>query len=586
LALVVAVLVAVDRWRKNRPEPPGRDALFDRLTAAALVTLALPMLPLLSVYGLESERPWLILGVIVATALLCARSAHAWATVMAQSNRVQAASSWLERRRVPALLLLVAIVVQASWLIHLGLLRHQALGSRIFDLGIFDNIMHNALHGRFPTCTFQKGDTFSSAHASPLLLLLTPVYAIAPRAETLIVVQALWLCSAAIAVYRIAHHRLQRPWLALMLGVAYLLHPSLHGVVLFDFHALTLLAPSVLWAVDALERGHTRRYLVWLIVVVLTREDTPFVGICLGLYAAWGRGRLRLGLAAIGASIIALVAMKVGMMEHPALFMPDSETTYRYGNRFAKVIPDPDHGGAIDIVATVLSNPSFVLQHAIHPEKLMHLGILLTPVLAIPLFQRPLWPLFLYGLAFCLLASGRNLYYPYLHHTVTLFPAFYAATAEGIAACSRIGGRLGADRRATEAALAVAVVVSAGLCASEFGATGHSTKFRAGYVELMRQLDPADAQRYAWVRDTAQRIPVEVDVAASASLGPHVSNRDHVRTFRHHPDSPYLFVRWSELDERQARDLRSQKRRGTYEVVDRYEDELELLRRSDAPPPR
>lgn len=581
--LVGALYLAADRWRRCRAHPPSRRHVFERLSAALFFLVALPLLPLFEVPGLESKRLWLVVATVVAVSMAVGRSAYAWARwgeTLDEAHPLRRIVRRATERGLPQWLLVVAIVGQTALMIHLGIVRHHDLGSRTFDLGIFDNILWNAMHGRFPSCTFLKGDTFGSAHAAPILLLLTPAYAAVPQAETLIVLQASWMATGAIPVYRLVQHRLGSPWIALGIAVAYLLHPSLHGVTLFDFHALTLAGPSVLWALDALHRRQSVRYAVFLGLLVLTREDTPFLGICLGLYAAIGLRRVRPGIATVFASIAALLVMKHGLMTRPELFMPDTEDSYRYGNRFAEVIPDPDHGGALDIVATVLANPAFVVQHVVHPEKLGYLAVLLAPLLCVPLLQRPMWWMFVYGLAFSLLASGRNLYYPYLHYTVMLFPVFFAASSEGIATLGRLSERLGARATAMQAAIAVGVLTASVLCALELGALGHSREFRAGYVGVVRHLDEAARKRHAWLRELVVQIPDEADLSVSASLGPHVSNRDRVRTFRHFPDAEYLLVRAADLGKKQRRELARRKRRGTYDSVATYGEEIELLRRA------
>ena len=87
---------------------------------------------------------------------------------------------------------------------RLGVLRHRSLASRIFDLGIYDNIMWNTMHGRVLGCDFVRGGNHVTAHVDPVLVLLTPLYALAPGAETLIALQAAAVLSGAAPVFLLA----------------------------------------------------------------------------------------------------------------------------------------------------------------------------------------------------------------------------------------------------------------------------------------------------------------------------------------------------------------------------------------------
>lgn len=550
-------------------------ATIERVNARLRVLVALGLLPLLQVPGIEVQRPMLTLAIVTLIAGLVVTSAYAWAEPLAATPRLRRLASPVVARVTLAL----ATCAQIGWMIRLGLVRHWTLGSRTFDLGIFDNVLYNNLHGGFQVTTLQKGDTLTSAHFAPLLHALTPVYAIAPRAETLIVIQAIWLASGAVPIYLLTVDRLGRPWIGVAVAVAYLCHPALHGVTLFDFHDLALVAPLILWALLFLHRRALRRYAVMVALVLLVREDTPFLAAALGLHAWLARGERRAGLSTIAAAAIYLAVVKLCFMTDSGIFMPNSETSYRFADRYVGMIPDPEHGGTSDLLRTLVSNPGFVVQHVLQQSKLEYLVRMAAPGMFLALAQRALvWPL-MFGLAYALLASAQTLLSPYLHYTVLLFPLVVAATPEGIAAVSRLGERLGRSREALAGALAVGVAVAAVLCGHKFGALTSSQAFQAGYVTgVITEVGPAGAERLAWVRRAVAQIPEDAWVSASATLGPHVSNRLKVRAFRHYPDSEYLLIRRKDLDKKEHQALEGLVRGGQVERIDQLEG-LELYRR-------
>jgi uncharacterized membrane protein len=472
----------------------------------------------------------------------------------------------------------------------LALVRHHDLGSRNFDLGIFDNLVYHASLGHWQVSTFLRGDTFTSAHVAPFMQLLAPLYWLAPGPETLIAAQAAWLASGAIPAYRLATHVLGNDgwarWVAVSLSLAYLMHPSLHGVALFDVHELAFSAPLVLWALDAMHRRQWRRYAIFVTLLIFTREDVPFMVMGLGLHAALSLRERKAGALTFGGAVVGLLVMKLGLMAHPDLFMPDTDESYLYANRFAHVIPDPETGGATDIVLTVLGNPGFVVQHALTRAKLTYLVILTVPCLGLCFAQRRAWLPMTFGLAFTLLGSGTNLHIPYLHYTVFLFPVMIAAAAEGVRVALRRWEARALDeparaavRRRGAVGLAIAIAVAAVLSGALFGALAASKCFKAGYVGLVREQSVESRERLAWVRVQVERIGPEASVAASNSMGPHVSTREQAYHFPHRTDAEWLLVRLEDLSKEERKVLREVIRSDQYVKVDEWEDEITLWQR-------
>lgn len=544
------------------------------LLAPLAVTITLPLL-----YVPEIERARRLL--VVTLTLLCSGAlalsvATAWPWLRERSVLARLGAS----KRAPPIALAALVLGYCAMMIRLGVIRHRALESRIWDLGIFDNLMFHAARGDWQTTTVLRGETFTSAHCAPILQLLAPIYAIAPGPEILIVTQVVWLASGAIPVYLLAVHVFDewpaRRWLGVVFGLSWLCHPSLHGVSLFDFHALTLAAPMIVWAIYALETERTGLWIAMIAALLLTREDLPFVVVALGLYAL-ASGRRKQAALTILAALASLAFVKLALMQHPSIFMPNAESSYRYANRFSKVIPDPETGGATDILATVMSNPGFVIQHALTPAKLIYMATLALPVLGLfVLGGRALWALS-FGLAFTALGSGGNLHNLYLHYTVFLFPAMIAAASLGL---HNLVTRLEPSRRAgTLAGFAVALCCAGLLGGERLGALGDSEVFLTGNAPLIRELDDHQHERYAWLADTVQKIPADASVAATDSLGPHVSTRARLYHFRDHPDADYLVLHEAEISQPERRALRKRVRLGELERVARYAKEIVIYRR-------
>lgn len=559
-----------------------------RLRRLGALLAAAPLLALLRVPGLETAAPRLSLLLIVVVAIASGLSAGAVLGPLLDRAAARRWPAW--SRLVPAALVGVVMVGVAVMLCSLGVVRHHDLGSRNFDLGIFDNLLYHASLGHWQVTTFLRGDTFTSAHVSPIMQLLAPLYWVAPGPETLIVAQCVWLVSGAIPAYRLATHVLGGDgwarWVAMSLALAYLMHPSLHGAALFDVHALVFSAPLVLWVLDSLHRRQWRRYAIFVVLLVFVREDVPFVVMGLGLHAALTLRERKVGALTFGGAVLGLLVMKLGLMTHPDLFMPNSDQSYLYANRFKQVIPDPETGGARDILITVLGNPGFVVSHALTNTKLAYLAALAVPCLGLCFVQRRAWLPMAFGLVFSLLGSGANLHNPYVHYAVFLFPVMIAAAAEGARVALRRWQEQARDeparvaiRRRGAVGLAIAISAAALLSGDMFGALTDSKGFRAGYVGLVRKQSTASHERLAWVRTQVERIGPNASVAASDSMGPHVSTRERAYHFPHRTEADWLLLRMVDLSEKNRAVLSTLIESGEYVQVDDWQREIVLWQR-------
>ena len=155
----------------------------------------------------------------------------------------------------------------AFWLGTLTLMRHQSLQTYGCDLGIFDNVLWNTVHGHVLHSAILNRHFFGE-HASPILLLLAPLYAPWQDARLLLILQAVALAWAALPLYRMAARQLG-PAAGLVVLFLYFSYVPLQGLYLFDFHEVALALPLLAYATEHLTRGHFRRLLLVLGLALL-----------------------------------------------------------------------------------------------------------------------------------------------------------------------------------------------------------------------------------------------------------------------------------------------------------------------------
>lgn len=151
------------------------------------------------------------------------------------------------------------------------------------DYGLFNQSFWTTTHkGWLLWNTYESGTHFAT-HNSPILLLLVPFYALLPRMETLLVVQALAVALTGLAVYKLAARMLDEDS-ALMLCLACLFYHPLHGVNYDQFNELSFLPAPLLFAFYNLYRRRMGWFWFAITLALFCKEDVSFVTFMIGLY--------------------------------------------------------------------------------------------------------------------------------------------------------------------------------------------------------------------------------------------------------------------------------------------------------------
>lgn len=573
LTLLFCLYAAVGcayRWREGSFSSAAPRYL-NRLLCALL---ALPCACLLANSAYRSEHPFLTLLLICVCAFVCGISAATIAREVQSATSERAA--WRQRlfRILPPTLVSASAGLYAAQIIDLQLRHHRNLNTGAFDLGIYTNVMWQSLHGDWLGCSFIRGGTHTSAHFDPILIALSPALLLHPGAETLIVLQALWLASGALPVFLLGEHHAGRTF-GVVLALSYLLFPALHGINLFDFHSLSLAIPVLLWSVYFAEKEAWAPFGLSIAMLLLVREDQALQAFCVGLFAIAVKKAPVAGVLTIAAAAVYLGLAKTRFMADPSLFMADSEQSYGYLRFFSAMAPYG--GGGAGIVETLLSNPTFVLQHILSAERLRFILQLLVPLAFLPLFAGRAWVIAGYGLAFLALVSEPAGYSISFHYSATVVPALFVLTARGYGRCTEaLRRRVPPAKAAVAATLLVAAVASS----AAFGALFPNPDFRAGWYRVARQSTPEEQARYRTLTAMKRRIRPDDSACASGFLVAHLAARSALYHLPHCRDARWVLARTDAIAPHERTGLRRLEASGRYRVV-RREHQLVLLRRVD-----
>ena len=147
----------------------------------------------------------------------------------------------------------------ASYFSFYTLRNHWNLGTSAYDMAIEDNVVFNAMRGELLKASpiFGPEGTHLGHHATFFAYVLAPIYALAPRAETLLVIQAILIGAAVVPLFLFARNRLG-PYQAAAIAAMYVFYAPLHGGNLYDFHYPPLGIVFVFWLAYLVDVGKYR----------------------------------------------------------------------------------------------------------------------------------------------------------------------------------------------------------------------------------------------------------------------------------------------------------------------------------------
>ncbi len=483
----------------------------------------------------------LALVALVALVALLGGRAGSWATVASATSlaivgvsalvavllgsRVSVPVSWRPSRRATLSALLALCVGYAATVGYFHVLHHWALGTTAFDLGVMENVVWNTLHGHWFDSPLEGRDHLE-VHASLILAAIVPVYALSPRAETLLVLQAALIGAAAVPLFFLARAKMGEDLAALCVAAAWLIHPATGTGNLYDFHELAFAPLLYFSAALCLERRRTSGLWISVLLLVIVKEDMGILVALLGLYALMcGRYGTGTGLLLFGG--VAFIGLTGLVVERS------------FAGYYTAMVPEG--GRAIDVLVTLLSAPTHSVAIAATEGKLIYFLQIFGPLGFACLLRLRGGVLIIYGLALALFASKPAMYSLGFQYVFYLLPAAFVGAVDTLP-------RLAPRVRRTLFALAGLLTLIGSWRDGIFPPLGTVT---AGYETVRFEYTEQDRERYEALKSLIKLIPGKASVTASEHVVPHLSGRRRVKTVRLIPnrggaDSDYFLVEYGE----------------------------------------
>jgi uncharacterized membrane protein len=344
-----------------------------------------------------------------------------------------------------------------------------------------------------------------------VLLLLVPLYWIAPGAWIMFTAQSAAIAAGSIPVFLYARRRLGSEWWALVAAGTYLLHPAVGWTNLENFHPDAFLGVFVGVAIYAALERRWRLYAVFVVLSLLVKEDVSLVIVPLGIWVALRRDR-RIGLLTVFGSL-AFMAVAMLVVMRSLIGVP---------TRNAWRIPFGGVGGLID---TALTNPTQLVEHLRSDGRPWYLVQMTAPFAW--LFAR-LPDVALISALVLFTNVLSTFWYQYqvdYHYSLIAVPALAIGTAHAIGAMrDRVVHVRGGSTRVRSRPLALGVLAAASLLTAYLWAPmpwGRTTLY----------FGRTDNVYATSARELFELIPDDAVVSANYRLTPHLAYRHEIYQF-------------------------------------------------------
>ncbi len=385
--------------------------------------------------------------------------------------------------------------------------QHESFQTNALDLAKFDQAIWNTAQGRpFQTTLIQN--SIIQSHFSPILAIYAPLYWLWPNVRLLFIVQSTCLAGAGFLLYWF--FRKDAPWLGLTVYAAYLIHPSLHQVNLFEFRRITTAVPAISLAFFWLLKRQYGGMALALAAALLSKENTAFFGIGVGIYLILAHRTLKIGLPVLllSAGWLILVPLLVLPAVGTPQFLPENEGYSLAGKYFSYLGHSP-----IEMIETLLRSPGVMLEYILRPERLKAVLNLLWPIGFLPFLSPEVAAFGLPFLGYSLASSSNTMGQLEAWYPSVLLPLLYWAAAIGI---SRLH-----DPWRTAALIVLLTAAIAGYATL--------SEVRPARLAETRRFTVTDYHRR--IEIALKQIPVGAVVVAQDPLVPHLSHREQIYLF-------------------------------------------------------
>lgn len=317
----------------------------------------------------------------------------------------------------------VLVLIFCIYFSLLSINRLDTFRSNYFDLGIMDQTVYNTSKGRFLELTnphVGRNTSRLAIHFDPALAVFAPLYWLFPSPSVLLIVQAIFIGLGGLAVYWIGLHLIKNRFVSTVFALSYLFYFPNQRAVIFDFHAVLLATPLLLFGILAELKGKNRFMFACVFVALLTKEHVGLSVFMYGLYLYFVRKNRRYGLLVSTISIVVFISAVKVVIPH-----------YNQGEHFALKFFKNLEKSPIDAVL-------YIFGSLISFDGKVYLAQVLIPSILYAVFAPVQFLAVLPELIINLVSSNSNMRAIYFHYNAVATPFLYFAAISGYVSVAKL----------------------------------------------------------------------------------------------------------------------------------------------------
>ncbi|MDE6775869.1 MAG: DUF2079 domain-containing protein, partial [Ruminococcus sp.] len=261
--------------------------------------------------------------------------------------------------------------------------RHRNFGSACHDFGLFVQMYHSLADNGTAVTTCER-DTFMShfkIHASYIFYLLVPVFKLFPKAETLLISQAVLAMGGAVPMFLIAKRHNIKGLSLIFICLAYVFSIGLVGPCYYELHENAFLPTLIMWLLWAVD---SRKYImlyIMSILVCIVKEDAPLYVACAVMFMFFeNKGdKKRFNCLIIAAASIIYMFIITNWLTK------NGDGQMMMNTRFNILMIDTT-AGLKEVVKNVIIDPAYFFSLFFHDDTRIFFFQIMTPLLFMPFF--------------------------------------------------------------------------------------------------------------------------------------------------------------------------------------------------------
>lgn len=283
------------------------------------------------------------------------------------------------------LLVLAAATGVAIFVSITTICTHRCFGTACHDFGLFVQMYHSLIDNGTAITTCEREYTIShfKIHASYIFYALVPVFKMFPKAETLLIAQAVLAMGGVVPMFLIAKRHNFKGLSLCFMGLAYVFCIGVVAPCYYEFHENAFLPTILMWLLWAVDRKNYIMFYLMSVLTCIVKEDAPLYVVCIGIFLFFeDKGRLR----RMNGLIMALFAGAY-MLFITNWLTQHGDGQMMMGSRFG-ILMTGDDSGLTDVVRNAFLNPAYLFSLLLRETTMKFFLQVMAPMLFIPFFTK------------------------------------------------------------------------------------------------------------------------------------------------------------------------------------------------------